>query len=146
MIDHLDTYRSVCLRECEQILGTLDAHFYKDAVVLIRRRRQRGGRLHITGIGKPAHLATYMASLFSSTETPAYYLHGTEAVHGSCGQLVEGDVVICVSNSGETAEMLVLQGLSTILQGEKQHTPEEYVKRHPGGTLGKLRPDEVPPC
>jgi len=46
-----------------------------------------------------------MASLLSSTGTPTYFLHGTEAVHGSCGQLVEGDVVICISNSGETAEM-----------------------------------------
>ncbi|MFQ8759286.1 MAG: SIS domain-containing protein [Intestinimonas sp.] len=36
---------------------------------------------------------------------PAYFLHGTEAVHGSCGQLVAGDVVICISNSGETAEL-----------------------------------------
>ena len=45
------------------------------------------------------------ASLFSSTGTPAYFLHGTEAVHGSCGQLVPGDVVIFISNSGETAEM-----------------------------------------
>lgn len=46
-----------------------------------------------------------MASLFSSTGNPAYFLHGTEAVHGSCGQLVAGDVVLCISNSGETAEM-----------------------------------------
>ena len=40
-----------------------------------------------------------------STGNPAYYLHGTEAVHGSCGQLVAGDVVIAISNSGETAEL-----------------------------------------
>ena len=50
-------------------------------------------------------MAGYAASLFSSTGTPAYFLHGTEAVHGSCGQLVPGDVVIFISNSGETAEM-----------------------------------------
>ena len=64
-----------------------------------------GNRLHISGIGKPAHIAGYAASLISSTGTPAYFLHGTEAVHGSCGQLVAGDVVIMISNSGETAEM-----------------------------------------
>ena len=46
-----------------------------------------------------------MASLLSSTGTPTYFLHGTEAVHGSCGQLIPGDVVICISNSGETAEL-----------------------------------------
>ena len=67
MTDHLDTYRSVCLRVCEQVLQTLDEDYYRDAVALIRQCRQKGGRLHITGIGKPAHLATYMASLFSSS-------------------------------------------------------------------------------
>ena len=64
-----------------------------------------GGRVHVSGIGKPAHMAGYAASLLSSTGTPAYFLHGTEAVHGSCGQLTEKDVVIFISNSGETAEM-----------------------------------------
>lgn len=69
------------------------------------RAGRKGGRIHATGIGKRAHLCGYAASLLSSTGTPTYYLHGTEAVHGSCGQLVEGDVVICISNSGETAEL-----------------------------------------
>ena len=64
-----------------------------------------GNRIHITGIGKPSHVAEYGASLLSSTGTPTYFLHGTEAVHGSCGQLVPGDVVIAISNSGETQEL-----------------------------------------
>lgn len=72
---------------------------------LIWHAESQGNRLHITGIGKPAHVANYAASLFSSTGTPAYFLHGTEAVHGSCGQLIPGDVVVCISNSGETAEL-----------------------------------------
>ena len=75
------------------------------AAELIWASQKNGGRIHITGIGKPAHIAGYMASLISSTGSPCYFLHGTEAVHGSCGQLAEGDVVICISNSGETAEM-----------------------------------------
>ena len=78
---------------------------YEAAAALILESQSKGGRLHITGIGKPGHVSTYMASLFSSTGTPCYFLHGTEAVHGSCGQLVAGDVVICISNSGETTEM-----------------------------------------
>ena len=59
----------------------------------------------MTGIGKCSHVSTYAASLLSSTGNPAYYLHGTEAVHGSCGQLAAGDVVIAISNSGETGEL-----------------------------------------
>lgn len=83
----------------------LNADTYEAAVELIRASQQAGGRLHITGIGKPGHVAEYMASLFSSTGNPCYFLHGTEAVHGSCGQLAAGDVVIAISNSGETAEL-----------------------------------------
>ena len=79
---------------------------YEDAVALIEECRAAGHRVHVTGIGKPGHVAEYAASLFSSTGTPCYYLDCTEAVHGSSGQLVEGDVVICISNSGETAELM----------------------------------------
>ena len=152
----------------------------------------------MTGIGKPGHVAGYGASLLSSTGTPSYFLHGTEAVHGSCGQLEEGDVVIAISNSGETvelkatvlavknngcrvigitgnaeswlakesdalllahvdegggplnraprnsvlAEMFVLQALSAILQADVAQTPAQYVRRHPGGALGKIRDNE----
>lgn len=78
---------------------------YEAAAQLILDAQARGGRLHITGIGKPGHVSAYMASLFSSTGNPCYFLHGTEAVHGSCGQLAAGDVVICISNSGETGEL-----------------------------------------
>ena len=74
------------------------------AANIIWEAESNGNRIHITGIGKPGHVAGYVASLMSSTGTPTYFLHGTEAVHGSCGQLVPGDVVICISNSGETAE------------------------------------------
>lgn len=75
------------------------------AAQLILDAKKNGSRIHVSGIGKPGHLAGYVASLMSSTGTPTYFLHGTEAVHGSCGQLVKGDVVIFISNSGETAEM-----------------------------------------
>lgn len=78
---------------------------YEAAAQLILESQAKGGRIHVTGIGKCSHVSTYVASLLSSTGNPAYYLHGTEAVHGSCGQLVAGDVVIAISNSGETAEL-----------------------------------------
>ena len=75
------------------------------AAEIILDAESNGRRVHISGIGKPAHLAGYIASLFSSTGTPAYFLHGTEAVHGSCGQMCPGDILIFISNSGETEEM-----------------------------------------
>ena len=101
----LDNFVQISVEEFQKVVGTLDKESIQKAADLILEAKRNGNRLHITGIGKPGHVSTYTASLFSSTGTPTYYLHGTEAVHGSCGQLVEGDVVICISNSGETAEL-----------------------------------------
>lgn len=72
---------------------------------LILTSEKKGGRVHVTGIGKPGHVAEYIASLFSSTGTPAYFLDGTEAIHGSSGQVKSGDIVLSISNSGETEEL-----------------------------------------
>ena len=91
--------------EMDAFLGALSPDTYEGAAALILEAQSKGNRIHITGIGKPSHVANYMASLLSSTGNPTYFLHGTEAVHGSCGQLVAGDVVIAISNSGETAEL-----------------------------------------
>lgn len=91
--------------EFNAFLNGRSAQEYEAAVELIETAQRAGNRVHITGIGKPSHVAAYMASLLSSTGTPTYFLHGTEAVHGSCGQLVAGDVVIAISNSGETGEL-----------------------------------------
>ena len=59
----------------------------------------------MTGIGKPSHVAEYIAALLSSTGTPTYFLDGTETIHGSAGQAEKRDVVIAISNSGETEEL-----------------------------------------
>lgn len=98
-------YCSVIQGGMEQQMARMDYARIHAAAEMIRAAEQKGGRIHISGIGKCAHVATYMASLLSSTGTPTYYLHGTESVHGSCGQLRENDLVIFISNSGETPEM-----------------------------------------
>ena len=76
------------------------------ATELILAVESAGGRVHVTGVGKPEHVARYAASLLSSTGTPATFLHGTEVTHGSVGQIRPGDVVIAISNSGATEELL----------------------------------------
>lgn len=91
--------------QMDAFLKSLSPDDYEAAAQIILEAQAKGNRLHITGIGKPGHVSAYMASLFSSTGNPCYFLHGTEAVHGSCGQLVAGDVVIAISNSGETGEL-----------------------------------------
>lgn len=77
------------------------------AAELIEQAEARGGRVHVTGVGKPEHVAHYGASLLSSTGVPATFLHATESLHGSLGQIVPGDVVLAISNSGTTGECLL---------------------------------------
>ena len=76
------------------------------AASLILDCESRGGRVHVTGIGKSEHIARYVASLLSSTGTPAYFLHATECIHGSAGQVCPNDIAIAISNSGTTPELL----------------------------------------
>jgi arabinose-5-phosphate isomerase len=76
------------------------------AADLILECESRGGRVHVTGIGKSEHIARYVASLLSSTGTPAYFLHATECVHGSAGQVCQSDITIAISNSGTTPELM----------------------------------------
>lgn len=99
-----EAFKASAAQEFLGFLEGMNESAFQLPVRMICEAEENGNRVHITGIGKPGHVAAYGASLLSSTGTPTYFLHGTEAVHGSCGQLVPGDVVICISNSGETAE------------------------------------------
>ena len=101
----LESFDKIIWMETQRFISANTNHEYEKAAELILDAQEKGNRVHITGIGKPGHVAAYGASLLSSTGTPTYFLHGTEAVHGSCGQLLPGDIVICISNSGETAEL-----------------------------------------
>lgn len=103
MLEALDTM----VTELVAMRDRAEPRAYLDAVALIREAETQGGRVHVTGIGKPEHLARYGASIFSSTGTPTAFLHATETIHGSAGQIVSGDVVIAISNSGTTKELLL---------------------------------------
>jgi arabinose-5-phosphate isomerase len=72
------------------------------AVSLIR---SNGGRIILTGIGKSGHIARKIASTMASTGTPSMYVHPVEASHGDLGMITSKDVIIMLSNSGETVEL-----------------------------------------
>ncbi len=66
------------------------------------------GRVIITGIGKSAIIATKIVATLNSTGTPAVFMHAADAIHGDLGLILEDDVVICISKSGNTPEIKVL--------------------------------------
>jgi arabinose-5-phosphate isomerase len=66
------------------------------------------GRVVVTGIGKSGHIARKLAATLASTGTPAFFVHAAEAGHGDLGMITPDDVVLLLSNSGETDELLVL--------------------------------------
>ena len=101
----LPNFLNILEEEIKTYISSIDEATIMQARDLILEAEKNHNRVHVTGIGKPGHVASYVASLLSSTGTPTYELHGTEAVHGSAGQVLPGDVVIAISNSGETEEL-----------------------------------------
>lgn len=91
--------------ELMKLAGRFAPGSFDAAKALVKTAEAQGKRLHVTGVGKPEYVAGYVASSYSSTGTPAFFLHATEAGHGASGQVSPGDVVIAISNSGETEEL-----------------------------------------
>jgi len=91
----------------ERLDGPMALDFERAVDLLLQCGRSRG-RVVVTGMGKSGIIAQKIAATLSSTGTPALFLHPAEAVHGDIGGLAEGDVVIALSASGETEEILRL--------------------------------------
>jgi arabinose-5-phosphate isomerase len=86
-------------------LGNLLTTDFAEAVELIFSSK---GRVIVTGIGKSAIIANKIVATFNSTGTPAVFMHAADAIHGDLGLILEDDVVICISKSGNTPEIKVL--------------------------------------
>ncbi len=103
----LETARRVLRIEAEAIrdlAGRLDAHFDRAAELLLSCK----GRVVLIGMGKSGLIARKIAATFSSTGTPSVFLHPAEAVHGDLGMLMRDDIVLAVSYSGDTEEIVAL--------------------------------------
>ncbi|MBP6563469.1 MAG: KpsF/GutQ family sugar-phosphate isomerase [Neisseriaceae bacterium] len=85
-----------------QLAERLDAEFVR-AVELVLGMK---GRLVVTGMGKSGHIASKIAATLASTGTPAFFVHPAEAAHGDLGMILEGDVVLALSYSGESDEVV----------------------------------------
>lgn len=95
---------SIEIAELENLKNRLDDQFLK-ALEIINSAK---GKLIVVGIGKSAHVGNKMVATLNSTGTPAQFLHASEAIHGDLGVIQKTDVVLCISNSGNSPEIVTL--------------------------------------
>lgn len=95
-----------CLRdEAEALLGlipNIDENFDKTVKIILNCT----GKLIVTGVGKSGHIGAKIAATLSSTGTPSFFINPLDAFHGDLGVITHGDVVLAISNSGQTDELL----------------------------------------
>src|SRR6185312_4783747 len=120
------------------------------------------GRVVVSGIGKSGHVARKLAATLASTGTPAFFVHPAEASHGDLGMIAADDVVLMLSNSGETDELVMLvphirrcgaaivaitgdahsslalgDALAIALLDARGFSAADFARSHPGGSLGR---------
>ncbi|MCD5967895.1 KpsF/GutQ family sugar-phosphate isomerase, partial [Riemerella anatipestifer] len=105
------------IAELERLRDSLDNSFL-GAVELINKS---SGKLIVVGIGKSAHVGNKIVATLNSTGTPAQFLHAAEAIHGDLGVVQKNDVVLCISNSGNSPEIVNLA---------------PYLKQYSSGLIG----------
>ncbi len=115
-------------RAIADLVARLDARFERAAETLFACH----GRVVVAGMGKSGIIGQKISATFSSTGTPSFFLHPAEALHGDLGRLVRGDVLVALSYSGETEELLRL--LDTI---KRLAIPLIVLTGNPGSTLAQ---------
>ena len=106
--------------------GKLDESFDRACELMLACQ----GRVVVTGMGESGHIAGKLAATLASTGTPAFFVHPGEASHGDLGMITHNDVVLALSNSGETAEVTALLPLL-----KRLGTPLISMTGRPGSTL-----------
>src|ERR1700716_3111197 len=107
-MDYLEKARRVLdveIFELQRLRGRLDGNF-SEAVELIKASVEARGKIVVLGVGKSGHIGNKIASTLTSTGSPAVVLDSSNALHGDLGMVADGDVVLDLSASGETEEML----------------------------------------
>lgn len=128
----------------------MENDFYGAVKLIHKKVHEYGGKLVTSGIGKAGEIAHSISTTFSSTGTPAVYLRPSEAQHGDIGLIQANDVLLLVSNSGKTAEILQLMDLVKNLYSE---LPAIAITGHPDSKLAERvnialftgNPDEICP-
>ena len=110
---------SILRKEAQAILDIPVSDAYDRAVELIVEHvNRRGGKLITSGMGKAGQIAMNISTTFSSTGTPSVFMHPSEAQHGDLGVIQRHDLLLLLSNSGKTREILELIDLARVLNPE----------------------------
>lgn len=112
----------------EALFASLDGTFTGAVEILARV----SGRVTVTGMGKSGHVARKIAATFSSTGTPAQFVHPGEASHGDLGMIAENDAVLALSNSGDTAELAAI-----VAHAKRFRNPLIAMTRRTASALGE---------
>lgn len=115
-----------------KLADSLDDSFIKAVDLINTMRNEKSGRLIVSGVGKSGHVANKMVATLASTGVPAHYVHPSEASHGDLGMVTQRDVLILISNSGESSEQNDL-----IAYSRRFGIPLIAITRKPQSTLGR---------
>ena len=108
-----DAFRDILQKEAEAVRNIPVGQEVNEAIkLIIEQVHRKGGKVVTSGMGKAGQIAANIATTFSSTGTPAFFLHPSEAQHGDLGIVCPNDVLLLISNSGKTREILELIDLS----------------------------------
>jgi arabinose-5-phosphate isomerase len=115
----IDKVREIFSNEASAVSNIPINESYEEAILLIHKHvHELNGKLVTSGMGKAGQIAHNIATTFSSTGTPAIFLHPSEAQHGDLGVLQKNDILLTISNSGKTREIVELIELKNNLYPE----------------------------
>jgi arabinose-5-phosphate isomerase len=143
--------QNVMEREADAIKNIPVNSAFSEAVeVIYRHVHQKKGKLVVSGMGKAGQIAGNIATTFSSTGTPAVFLHPSDSQHGDLGVIQQNDVLLLISNSGKTREILELVGLAGDLYADLPFivisgNPESVLAKNASVFIFTGNPEEVCP-
>ncbi len=113
---HINEIKDIVKKEADAIMNLPVTDAYNIATdLIIEQVHRKKGKLVTSGMGKAGQIAQNIATTFCSTGTPAIFLHPSEAQHGDLGVLQENDIILLISNSGKTREIIEIIGLARLL-------------------------------
>ena len=144
-----DSINELLRKEAEAVLNIPVTDAFEKAVnLIVEQVHHKKGKLVTSGMGKAGQIAMNIATTFCSTGIPAIFLHPSEAQHGDLGVLQENDVMLLISNSGKTNEIVALTKLAHILNPVLKYivitgNPESPLAQEADICLATGHPDEM---